>query len=72
MDWIEVKGTALRYELTGSAGRTIWLVTRWRHAGKLGRREAGAQWLARAPLRCARGRNVGENTRTGDVRYHGG
>ncbi len=26
MDWIEVNGTALRYELTGSAGRTIVLV----------------------------------------------
>ena len=48
MDWIEVNGTSLRYDLTGSGDRTLVLVHEiGRHAGKLGPRAAGAR--ARPP-----------------------
>ena len=29
MDFIEVNGTALRYDLTGSGASTLVLITRW-------------------------------------------
>ena len=65
MNFIEVNGVGLRYELSGSGERTLVLIHEMGgSAGELGRGRAAARGEPpRAALRHARRRTVGEGAR---------
>ena len=74
MDFIEVNGVGLRYELSGSGERTVVLIHEM--GGALESWDEVVPRLARRParaaLRHARRRAVGEGARHALHRHHGG